>query len=373
MIHLKLFLLLTILSMPSLRLAHAAQEKLDWQRDWEKSVQAAKKEGQLTIYGVNGYDEVFQEFHRRVPEVKINFVGGTGPQLGPRIMNERRAEKYLADIYLAGIVTPYRVFYRAKVLDPIRPFLVLPEVLDESRWWGGKHHYADPEGSYIFVFQGNVHGAENAYNLRLIDPKEFKSYADFLNPKWKGKIVARDPKAVSTVAHSLRFFYNHPELGPEFIRRLFSEMDLTLSRDERQMIDWLAVGKFPLAFFISGVEEAAKQGLQVRSFEPTSFKEGASVGPTQGSVSLLNRPPHPNAAKVAINWLLSREGQIAYQKAFAKIGDIRQSMREDIPKDVIPSAYRRVEGAKFLYSGQPEWIDMEPVMKLVNEVLGRVK
>jgi iron(III) transport system substrate-binding protein len=352
---------------------HAAEDKAGWQTQWEKTLQAAKKEGQISIYGVSGYDEVFREFQKKYPEIKTSFVGGLGSQHGPRVMNERRAGKYLVDIYVAGIVTPYSVFYRGRALEPIRPVLILPEVLDESKWWGGEHHYADPEGAYIFVFQGNVHGGENAYNTKLVDPKEFKSYWDFLHPRWKGKIVARDPKAVSTVAHSLRFFYHHPEIGPEFIKRLFGEMDVTLSRDERQMLDWLAVGKFPIAFFIGGVQEVEKQGLPVKMFEPISFKEGASVGPTQGSVSLFNRAPHPNAAKLAINWLLSRDGQIAYQKAFAQVGDIRESMREDISKDVIPPAHRRVKGAKYIYSGRVEWVDMGPVNKVVNETLGRSK
>jgi len=352
------------------RPACAAGEKTGWQEEWEKTVEAAKKEGQISIYGVNGYEGVFGEFQKSYPEIKVSFVGGLGSQHGPRIMNERRAGKYLADIYLAGIVTPYTIFYRAKILDPIPPLLILPEVVEESNWWGARHHYADPEGAYIFVFQGNVHGGENAYNVKLVEPKGLKSYWDFLHPKWKGKIVARDPRAVSTVAHSLRFFYHHPEIGPEFIRRFFAEMEITLSRDERQMIDWLAVGKFPVAFFIGGVEEAEKQGLPIKMFEPAGFKEGGAVGPTQGSLSLLNRAPHPNAARLAINWLLARDGQSAYQRAFAQVGDIRESMREDISKDVIPPAYRRIKGARYIYSGRPEWIDMGPVQKLVNEALG---
>jgi ABC-type Fe3+ transport system substrate-binding protein len=139
------------------------------------------------------------------------------------------------------------------------------------------------------------------------------------------------------------------------------------------MIDWLAAGKFPIAFFIGGVEEAAKQGLPVRMFEPSTFKEGAFIGPTQGGVSLFKNAPHPNAAKVAINWLLSQEGQNAYQEVFAQIGDIRQSMREDIPKEVIPPTYRRVQGARYIYSGRPDWLDMGPVTKLIQEAQKEVR
>lgn len=348
--------------------AAAGETQPSRQEDWERIVTAAKREGEIVFYGSSGYELVFQEFHKRFPEIKVKSLTGlSGSEYAQRIMTERRAGKFAVDIMLTGIVTPSRVLYRAKILDPIRPELVLPEVVDGSKWWAGKHHYADPEGQYIFVFQGNVHGGENAYNTRLVNPGELTSYWDFLGPKWRGKIVAYDPKRVSTVAHSLRFFYNHPDLGPEFIRRFFGEMELVVSRDNRQMLDWLAVGKYPVAFFISGVEDLIKQGLPVKMFSPNSFKEGAFVGPTQGSVSLLNRAPHPNAAKVALNWLLSREGQIAYQTS----GDIRDSMREDISKEIIPLDHRRIKGVKYIYSGRPDWVDMEPVNKIVSEVLGK--
>ena len=338
---------------------------------WNEVIEAANREGQVAIYGSGYYGDVFRDFQKKFPKIRVQYdSGGGASQFAVRIMTERRAGKYLWDLYLGGIVTPYKIFYDSRILDPIKPALLVPEVVDESKWWEGKHHYADPEGNYIFVFQGDVHGGENAYNVKLVNPQEFKSYRDFLAPKWKGKIVAYDPKSVSTVAHSLRFFYNSPELGPDFIRRFFGEMELTLSRDQRQMVDWLAAGKFPIAFFISGVDEAAKrQGLPVKMFDANGFREGAFVGPTQGSAALFSRAPHPNAAKVALNWLLSREGQIAYQTVYAKAGDTRESMREDIPKELIPASSRRVKGGRYIYSGRPEWVDMGPVNEIVNEAL----
>ena len=347
--------------------AHAA-EPSKWQTEWEQTLVAAKKEGEISFYGSQGYEKVFEVFQKRYPEIKVNAVTNMrGSEHGARVMTERRAGKYLVDLFINGVVTPIQVYLKANILEPIRPALILPEVTDESKWWEGKHHYADPEGKYIFIFQGNVHGGENAYNTKLVNPKEIKSYWDFLDPKWKGKIVAYDVSRVSTIAHSLRFLYNHPDLGPEFIKRFFGEMDITYSRDERQMIDWLGAGKFHAAFFVTDIEDAAKQGLPVKFFEPGQFREGAFVGPSQGGVNLFKNAPHPNAAKVAINWLLSREGQDAYQKMFALQHDVRQSMREDISTDVIPPTYRRVKGVNYIYSGRPEWLDMGPVTKIIKE------
>jgi iron(III) transport system substrate-binding protein len=336
--------------------------------EWERTLGAAKKEGEVSFYGSQGYEKIFEVFQRRYPEIKV--VSNTirqGSEHGQAVMSERRAGKYIVDLFINGVVTPNVVFYKANILEPIRPQLILPEVVDESKWWGGKHHYADPEGKYVFVFQGNVHGGENAYNTKLVNPKDFKSYWDFLEPKWKGKIVVYDVSRVSTVAHSLRFLFNHPDLGAEFVRRFFGEMDLTYSRDGRQMIDWLGAGKFPLAFFVSDIEDAAKQGLPVKFFDPGQFKESAFVGPSQGGMNLFKNAPHPNAAKVAINWLLSREGQDTYQKVYAELHDVRQSMREDISVDVIPPNYRRQKDVKYIYAGRPEWLDMAAVTKVIKE------
>jgi iron(III) transport system substrate-binding protein len=345
-----------------------------WSVEWEKTLAAAKKEGEISFYGSEGYEKIFEVFQKKYPEIKVKSnTNRRGNEHGQAVMTERRAGQYLVDLFINGVVTPNTVFYKANILEPIRPQLILPEVVDESKWWSGKHLYADPEAKYIFVFQGNVHGSENAYNTKLVNPKDIKSYWDFLDPKWKGKIVAYDPNRVSTVAHSLRFLYNHPDLGAEYVRRLFGEMELTYSRDERQMIDWLGAGKYAIAFFVTEVEAAAKQGLPIRDFEPSQFKEGAFVGPSQGGVNLFKNAPHPSAAKIAINWLLSREGQEAYQKVFASVGDIRQSMREDISTDVIPASQRRQKGVRYIYAGRADWLDMAPVSKVIKEAQAAAK
>src|SRR5581483_818748 len=150
--------------------AHAA-ELPKWQTEWEQTLAAAKKEGEISFYGSQGYEKVFEVFQKRYPEIKVNAVTNMrGSEHGARVMTERRAGKYLVDLFINGVVTPIQVYLKANILEPIRPQLILPEVVDESKWWEGKHHYADPEGKYIFVFQGNVHGGENAYNTKLVNP-----------------------------------------------------------------------------------------------------------------------------------------------------------------------------------------------------------
>ena len=340
--------------------------------DWERTVAEAKREGQVTAY-LQGDMAYVQDFQKAYPEIKIleYGAGGGGAQVGPRALTERRAGKYMLDLYIGGPGTPFSFFHRAKALDPVRPILSLPEVVDETKWFEGKHHYIDNEGQYIFLFEGTAQ-PYISYNTKLVKPDELTSYGDLLKPKWKGKIASDDPMTPGIVGHGTRFMYYSPELGPKFLTRLFGETDLIIARDRRQRLDWLASGKILLCLFCYGVDEAKLQGLPVDSVGPYSLKEGASIVPITGSLALLNKAPHPSAAKVFINWFLSREGQIAYQKSRLASGGA-DSLRLDIPKDDVPPLSRRRTGGKYLNTGRPEWIDVAPIRNLIKETMMKAR
>ena len=338
----------------------------------QQIVEVAKKEGQVTVYHTRGpFDEVFADFNKRYPGIKLVSVTGRGGELSSRIMVERRADKYLADIYMGSTGTPLDIFYPAKVLEPFLPLLILPEVREPSNWFRKQHHYGDPEGKFIFVFEGVVR-SDMAYNSKLLDPKEFSSYWDLLQPKWKGKNVAMDPKLPGFPTGLVQFAYYSPDLGAKFLRQLFGEMAITLSRDGRQIVDWLAVGKFAvgLAAPANEVFSAMKQGLPLGRFEPRTFKEGIYMRATQGALSVLTRNPHPNATKLFINWLLSKEGQTQYQKHYFRV-DPLFSLREDVPPDPLIESYRPKPNDKFISVYRPEYRDLDAAFKVIDEALKR--
>ena len=133
----------------------AAEPKAAWQADWDKTVKAAEEERELVIYMTQAFEPVFREaFQKKYPKIKVTMVTGRGPELSQRVMNERRADKFMVDLYISGNISPLTVFHRAKILEPVKPLLHLPEVVDTSGWYEGKHHYDDPENRYIFVFEG---------------------------------------------------------------------------------------------------------------------------------------------------------------------------------------------------------------------------
>jgi len=354
----------------------AAQGKPPWQQEWEKTLEAAQKEGALSLYLLEGAGElgaVAQTFQKKFPQIKVTTTPGRGNTLGPRIMAERRASKFLVDVYIAGTTTAYEVFYRAKILDSVRAALILPDVIDESKWWLGQHHYIDPEGQYIFVYVGNV-GQYVSYHTKSVEPGEIRSYRDFLRPKWKGKILSRDPKISGSQRIGLRMFYHTPELGADFIRRLYGEMDITITQEIRQATDWLARGKFAICFFCSEILKVKAQGLPVDEFPTAQWSDSRTISAgNMGSIVLPSQPPHPNAARVFVNWLLSREGQTVFQRAANTPNNSEESLRTDVPKDMVRSEVRRIEGVKYLLVDKPEYIEMGPIYQIVEQALAQAK
>jgi len=352
----------------------AADKPVARQAEWEKTLKAAKEEGQVTVYSFIGSTIPLEAgvFQKRFPEIKLVIVPGA-PDPNPRIFAERRAEKYLADVVIGGSSTVWDL-HLVKALDPLRDALLLPEVADESKWWQGKHRYVDTERKYALSYIGYAQAGGIYYNTRLVNPKEFQSLWDFLNPKWKGKMSARDVRNPGTGTANMRIFYYMPELGPKYIRRLFSETEMTIFRDERQGVDWLITGKYPLCFFCSRsqIGRAQTQGLPVGAFG--TMKEGAGFSTGGGNIGLLNRAPHPNAGKVFINWLLSREGQITVQNEYAKVGHSgSNSLRIDIPKDMIPADVRLINGVTYVEVETPDRMSIEPVLKIYNEALAEAE
>lgn len=91
-----------------------------------------------------------------------------------------------------------------------------------------------------------------------------------------------------------------------------------------------------------------------------------------GAVGLMNSAPHPHAAALFINWLLSREGQVATQKALADYGSqALDSFRTDIPKDHILPDLRRQEGVQYIDLQDPNRLDMRAIVKVFEEALLR--
>jgi len=366
--------LLLFALLQSFGFSHAAESKPAWQVDWEKIVAAARKEGEVRLWGDQEitHPDIVAAFTKEYPFIKPVTVSGRVGELMPRIIAERRAGKYLADLYSGGLGgRSFFDFLKAGVLDPIKPLLVLPDVVDRSKWLNGEHYYADSEKQFVFMYEGSVAGVGLHYNTKLVDVKEFKSYWDLLNPKWRGKILLYDRVGVGSPS-VVRFYYNS-QLGPDFLRRLLTEMDLTVSQDRRQSSDWLAAGKFPICMDCGDTDRAKQQGLAVDEFPHANLKEASYEIGTSGNsgLALINNAPNSSAARLFINWFLSREGQTVWLTVMnTKVLEPSDSMRVDIPKDKVSAPARREEGKKYRVTG---FLDPDPAEKLFREWLSKEK
>ena len=205
----------------------------------------AESEGQLTLYGCcYDFDRVIEGFKKKYPKIKAATVLGPGNHLATRILAERRGDKFLPDVISSGANTLHDALYKAQILEPIKPALIIPEVVDQSKWYEGEHATSTGEALH-FAFVADSLSGQVVYNLKQVYPGEFKSYWDLLSPKWKEKMVSLDPTGFGMGA-TLQFFYINPDLGPPFIKKLYGEMQITISRDPRQMTDWLSAGKYSL-------------------------------------------------------------------------------------------------------------------------------
>ena len=351
-------------------LLYGVEANSAWQEEWDKTVQAAKQEGQLRIWGGEevSHPTIITAFNKQHPYIKVITVTGRASQLVLRVIAERRAGKYLADVWATGPGGP-RTLYLKNLLDPIADTLIRPEVTDLSKWYAGKHHYGDPKKRYIFIYEGTPNsGMSVSYNTKeLRNPEQFKTLWDVVN-KWKGKILFYTYGSGGSIPTPVLMVYYDPDLGPKFIEQLFERKDLTVSRNRRQATNWLARGKFIVCFLCRDIERAQGQGLPVQRLgvEKTLLGSGNS-----SVLTLINRAPNPNAAKVFINWYLSREGQRFYQNFLnTVVMEGSDSMRIDIPKDNVLPGFRRIEGRDYRILGFP---NPKPVQKFYRDILARKK
>ena len=333
--------------------APAAEFRPSWQVEWEKTLKAAEAEGEVAVYVVDYPRLTVSQFQKAYPRIKLNLVDGpSGPALSSRLMAERRAGKYQADLYIAGQGTHVSVLYPAKALAPMPSAFILPEVKDESKWFKGKHRFVDPETRHSFVFQEH-RGLYIAYNTLQARADEIRSWWDLIKPKWKGKIIGYDPSIAGVARNVLWYLYMNKFLGPEFMSKLYGDMQLTLSRDHRQLVDWLAAGKAAICVPCDDAElgAAKEQRLPVETITH-ALKEGDYIAGGQGVISLIAPAPHPHAAQIFLNWFLSREGQSLYQEYSVKSGQRNaNSRRTDIPKDIIAPEYRLKDDSVFWENG----------------------
>nr|NIO07349.1 extracellular solute-binding protein [Deltaproteobacteria bacterium] len=303
------------------------------QDEWEKVMAAAKKEGKVGVMGPLGTDtrdSLTQPFMKKYG-ITVDYFGGRGGQQSTRAGLERRAGRYIWDVFVGGTTTGLTAMIPMKAFDPLEPALILENVKNPKKWRDGYLEFVDPRREMLVMLP--TQRVILSVNPELVKPREFKSYKDLLKPKWKGKIVFADPRRPGSAQATFMFFMLHPELGESFIRKLANH-DPVIIGDPALAMDSVTRGKYPilLAPRSTILGDALRRGLPIKIVTPSEIKEGSDISPGAGALAMFNKAPHPNAAKVYINWLLTREGQYGFAKAVGYV-----SRRLDVPSDYYES------------------------------------
>lgn len=297
----------------SFPLAGAGQaSKPAWHAEWDQVVEAAKKEGKL-VASIPPSAELrkgIEEAFTKRFGIALEPVPARGGTIIRRIVEESKAGIHYFDLHIGGTESIVKGLLPENVLEPLEPWLILPEVKDPKQWWGG-HIWVDNAKRFIYAFSG-YQTASLWYNSTLLNPDEVRSFDDLLNAKWKGKIGLSDPRTPGSGASI--WAYMMLIKGEDYLRKLVGQKML-LARDLRLLAENLAKGRVILALGIGYSESLPfiKAGLPVSAL-PTP-REGLYATGGYGHLTIIKNPPHPNAAKVFVNWLLGKEAQEIFSKA----------------------------------------------------------
>ncbi len=319
--------------------------KADGEAQWQKLRQEAAKEGKLVVYSTTSGDalrEIFTPFQAKFG-VKVDYIIGRGEELASRMTTERSASLYLPDIIMSGGTTLLLTMKPAGLIDTFAGTLILPEVLDSKAWVGGKLPYMD-KGPYaigmLAVLQRYI-----VRNADLVREEELRSYQDILLPKWKGKIVINDP-TLSGAGNALFSHLAHDVWGMEktldFMRQLVKQEPM-ITRNTALQVEWVARGKYAIA--VAPMQEQVAKFLKAGApLAHLRAEEGGKITAGVGCLGLANKRPHPNAAALYANWLLSKEGMAQVVKAYKYPGTRVDSPRTGVPPEFFPSPGEKLFG-----------------------------
>ncbi len=282
----------------------------DPKQRWDKVVADARKEGKLMIYGELDPDSwrlIAASFGKKYG-IQVEWVAGKSAEISKRYLSERDAGLNLVDVFHQGGGTVINFMKPKNAFVPLDPYLILPEVRDPRAYLSDKVPYLDRDKNAIALIASYT--SYVAINTTQIKEGDLKSYKDLLDPKWKGKVVVYDPALASAGAGWASFMIGKAygrEEGVKFLRA-FAATNPEMIRDVRQQVEWVARGKYAIGV---GTQHATVSNFKSDG-APISiprFVEGGCINPASAFVELPHKPPHPNAATLYLNWILSAEGQ----------------------------------------------------------------
>ena len=304
-------------------------------------IAAAKAEGSVVIDGPPNADArqgLITGFQREYG-IPVSYVDSGSSSSSARIRAERAAGKYVLDVFLSGADAACLTFLPSGWLDRIEPILVAPDVLDKSKWKDGHLWWEDDAHTILRVLQSVAPGL--AINTKIVPRGGVTTWKSLLDPKWQGKIIGKDPLTYGAGSQVNSYLYL--TFGPDYVKKLYQEQKPVLSRNARQSMQWLAEGTYPILLGPDVAEMITfkKLGYQIEAVLPPDGPSMLTGG--WGLVCLMNKAPHPNAAKLFVNWFTGHAGQETFANTTQSV-----SLRSDVKYNGLPGYLFPQRGTKYL-------------------------
>jgi len=336
--------------------AYGASPTERFEGEWARLIAAARQEGTLGIASGGApsrqYRPIADVFQKKFG-VNIEVSTGNATTTINRVLAERKAGRYTVDVALISSRVNNQRLVPSESLVPFAPLLIHPEVVDTSKWYLGRHWYADKYSKYTLIYHATKEDEyETWYNTDKIKEAEItaiKKQTDFFDPRWRGRIAGQgmgDPSGIRQMIDS----YFEPDRGPEWVRTYLLDAGVTFSDDRRILETWLVGGRFPLQAIATGTEDyirLAKKGLPIKQIFLPKQIGLIRAGGSGCCISVFANAPHPNAAKLFVNWFLSKEGQTLTHTLIMSID--RASLRNDIPLGEVVPEQRRAPGKEYAF------------------------
>ncbi len=338
-----------------------------WQRDWDKTLVEAKKEGKVSLYTTwpPAVRQALTESFKNKYGINLEFTPfSRGGEAVARAQTEQRAGLYAADIFGSGIITLLATAKPTGILGSTEPLLILPEVTDPKNWTGGAFPFSDKDKTTI-AFISSIQRLV-VYNTNMVGKNEITSYRDLLKPQYKGKITLNDPTVTGVgngfMASLARQVWNLEE-AKSYLRQLIREQELVIQRDNRTHVESVARGKFAIGLAPSPemTDSFFKMGAPL---EMPILKEPTFISPAAGAVTVAVKLANPNATRVFLNWLLTSEGQTVFSRSFGN-----PSLRTDVSTEGFHPIFLPHPGEKFLIQDEEFTLFMGEMQGIARDVI----
>jgi ABC-type Fe3+ transport system substrate-binding protein len=276
-----------VLAVVAPSLAHAADLAL---------YEAAKKEGEVVWYTTlivnQAVRPLIEAFNRKYPGIEVKYTRADSGPTAIKIMNEARAGRPQSDLFDGIDTTP--PLLTAGLVEPF-----IPSAADKY-----PAELKDPSGRWNALV---VYFLTPAVNTTLVPAAERpKSPQDLLHPRWKGKIAwSTVPASGSGVYVGSVLQTMGEDKGMAFLRALARQDIINVEATNRAILDQVIYGQYPMALSIFNHHAV----LSAQKGAPVEWLKVEPISAPMHSVGLTKNGPHPNAAKLLLDFLTSEDGQ----------------------------------------------------------------